>query len=188
MSRNLFLLSTVAVLASALAFGQSNLNNSTRNEKKQAPPAAKPVPQAPVTEPVVGKTGEHAKGIDVSTTNSTGVATPGWQTTNGLVQQPDQYPKVHPDNPQPGPGAPPNWEQVGQTEALANSNAAAAARAEIGGPEGTLGVNGNLAPYAQSDKQTGGSATRTNQAKPGLTPKNEQRSTGKPLQKPAPPQ
>jgi hypothetical protein len=166
MFRKLLLFAIVAVFASGLCFAQSNLNNSTRNEKKQAPPAAKPVPRAPVTQPVVGKTGEHAKSIDVSTTSSTGVETPGWQTTNGLVQQPDKYPNVHPVNPTPALGAPPNWEQVGQNEELANSNAAAAARAEIGGPEGTLGVGGNLASYAKSGQAPAPSAAKPNPGKP----------------------
>lgn len=46
-------------------------------------------------------------------------------------------------------GAPPTWEQVGQDEQLANSNAAAAYRAEIDGPEGTLGVRGAMPSYAK---------------------------------------
>jgi hypothetical protein len=182
------LFATVCVLASGISFAQANLNNSTKNERKQAPPAAKPVPSAPVTEPVVGNAGLHGDAIDLSTTASTGVETPGAQTTNGLVQQPDKFRNIHPVNPLPAPGAPPNWEQVGQEEAVANSNAAAAARAEIGGPEGTLGVGGALPSYSRTAQPIGAPATRTSQPKSAPTPKNERRSADKALQQPAPPQ
>ena len=187
MLRTVSFLTAVTLLVSAMAFGQANMKVPEKKEKKQAPPAAQPAPSAPVNEPVVGKTAEHAQAIVTSSTASTGVATPGWQTTNGMAQQPDQF-NVHPENPKPAFGAPPNWEQVGQDEALANSNAAAAYRAELNGPEGSLGIGNNLASYANPKQPTGSTATRTNQAKPALTPSNERRAPGQRRKSTAPPQ
>jgi hypothetical protein len=161
-----------SLVSCSMVFGQANMKVPEPKEKKHAPPAAQPVPKAPVNQPVVGKTGEHAKAFDTSTTASTGEETPGPQTTNGLAQQPDAHAHIHPTYLDRSFAAPPNWEQVGQTEDLANGNAAAAYRAEYDGPQGTLGVRGKP-------------ATRTDQAKPALTPSNEHKSNGKTKKQPS---
>ncbi len=176
------LLLALIVIASAL-IAQSNLNNSNPKQAppprkeaseatQQAPPAAQPIKPTQSVQAVTGKNGQSAYSINTSTTSSVGVETPGVQTDNGMAQQPDKYRNVNPVNPPQRRGAPPNWEQVGQDEQLANSNAAAAARAEIGGPEGTLGVGNALPSYARGGKPTASSQTNTNQAKPGQTNKN----------------
>lgn len=160
------LLLALIVVASALIVAQSNLNNSNPKQGKQAPPpgqensqatqqappAARPIKPTQSVQAVTGKNGQSAYSINTSTTSSVGVETPGVQTDNGMAQQPDKYRNVNPVNPPQRRGAPPNWEQVGQDEQLANSNAAAAARAEIGGPEGTLGVGNAYPSYSRGGK------------------------------------
>lgn len=141
----------LVVIASAMIVAQSNVNSAKPNKGNQAPPAAQPIrPTQPQS--VTGKTGQSAYSINTSTTSSVGIETPGAQTDNGMAQQPDKFRNLHPVNPQSPRGAPPNWEQVGQDEQLANSNAAAAARAEFGGPEGTLGVGNAYPSYAPGGK------------------------------------
>lgn len=81
--------------------------------------------------------------------------------------QASQQPELRPVNPNPqsAPGAPPIWEQVGQGEQVANADAAAAARAEIGSPEGTLGVGGAMPSYAKSQTTQTSHSTSTTPAK-----------------------
>jgi hypothetical protein len=143
-----------ALLLAALLMAQNDTEKSSKQQNKNIPPAAQPIHPVERQQPVTGKTGSHAKALNTSTTKSTGVTTPGVETTNGIVQQPGEHPTLHPVNPglRSAPGAPPNWEQIGQDEQLANSNAAAAYRAEIGGPEGTLGVAGAMPSYSKSGK------------------------------------
>lgn len=137
-------------LASACGFAQQPSAPPAAKSDKYARPTAQ-------TQPVTGKTGQRGAAINTSTTGSTGVETPGWQTDSGIAQQPGKHTSVKqpPRNPQPRPGAPPNWEQAGQEPNLADINAAAASRAEVGGPLGTLGVKGASSPAAQTQKTTG---------------------------------
>lgn len=184
MLKPMSLMLALIVVASALIVAQSN-PRSAPQQTQQAPPAAQPIRPTQNKQAVTGKTGNISHSINTSTTSSVGVETPGVQTDNGMVQQPDKYPRLNPVNPdfRSRPGAPPNWEQVGQDEQLANSNAAAAARAEYGGPEGTLGVRNALPSYASGGKPTASSQTKTNQAIPG-TPA----SPSSTVKKSAPPQ
>lgn len=156
MLRPLLLLSIAFLFCSSALYGQQ------QTPAPNLPPAAQPLPKtAPRAQAVTGKTGAHGKALNTSTTASAGVETPGVQTDTGIAQQPGQRTGVHPANSNPGsaPGAPPNWEQVGQNEQLADSNAAAAARAEIGGPEGTLGVRGAMPSYSRGGTPAGSSQT-----------------------------
>ncbi len=177
------------IAASTLMIAQSN-PGSAPQQTKQAPPAAQPIRPTQNKQAITGKTGNSSHSLDTTTTSSVGVETPGVQTDNGMVQQPDKYPWIKPVNPEfrSRPGAPPNWEQVGQDEQLANSNAAAAARAELGGPEGTLGVRNALPSYASGGKPTASSQTKTNQALPGQTGRNASANPSSTVKKSAPPQ
>ncbi len=185
----LSLLLALVVVASALIVAQSNPASAPQQTQK-APPAAQPIHPTQNKQAVTGKTGDRSHSINTSTTSSVGVETPGVQTDNGMAQQPDKYPSINPVNPdfRSRPGAPPNWEQVGQDEELANGNAAAAARAELGGPEGTLGVGNALPSYARGGKPTGSSQTKTNQAVPGQTGRNASANPSTTVKKSAPPQ
>ena len=131
-------------LASVCASAQLNVPPAARPDKNSKPPAQ--------TQPVTGKTSQQGTHINTSTTGSAGIETPGVQTNAGIAQQPGKHTPGQqlPGTPQSRPGAPPNWEQAGQEENLANINAAAAYRAEIGGPYGTLGVNNALPPSEKS--------------------------------------
>ncbi len=189
MLRPTSLLFALIVVASVLLIAQSN-PGSAPQQTQQAPPAAQPIRPTRNAQAVTGKTGIRSHSINTSTTASVGVETPGVQTDNGMAQQPDKYPWIKPVNPdiRSRPGAPPNWEQVGQDEQLANGNAAAAARAELGGPEGTLGVGNALPSYAQGGKPTASSQTKTNQSVPGQTGRNASTNPSSTAKKPSPPQ
>lgn len=134
-----------------LAQNQSGQSQGQGNEgQQQVPPAAqsgRAGQQPKKKQAVTGKSGNQGTQIDVTTTGSAGQETPGVQTNLGVEQQPGKHPEIKdrnaPEpNPRQGPGAPPNWEQVGQDPNSANTGAAAAGRAEIGGSGGgTLGVD-----------------------------------------------
>ncbi len=189
MLKPISLLLGLVIVASVLIFAQSN-PGSAKPQTQQAPPAAQPIRPTRSEQAVTGKTGNKSHSINTTTTSSVGVETPGVQTDNGMVQQPDKYPGVNPVNPdfRFRPGAPPNWEQVGQDEELANGNAAAAARAELGGPEGTLGVGNSLPSYARGGKPTASSQTKTNQTLPGQTGRNASANPSSNVKKSVPPQ
>lgn len=130
----------------------------------QVPPAAQrnvngKAPQSPSVpggaKPETGKAGEHATAVNDTTTQSTGVATPAYQTSNGEAQQPGNNTTSWnpPRNPQSGPGAPPNFEQAGQMQQHADINAAKAIEAEVGGAPGggTYGINNVMPSYNTKD-------------------------------------
>lgn len=121
-----------------------NASPTQQTSVSQPPPAAPrdingKAPRSPGvpggTKPESGRTGEHGAAINVTTTKSTGVTTP-------------------PENPKPRPGAPPNWEQVGQMPQHADANAAKAIEAEMGGAPGggTLGIK-NVMPRYDTSRQ-----------------------------------
>lgn len=163
-------LAALILLGSAFVLAQG--------QDAQVPPAAQSDKVKTTTndQPVTGKTGQHATKLNTSTTHSTGEETPAFNTQNGIAQQPGKQTtnRQPPINPKPGPGAPPNWEQVGQEPGLADNSAAAASRAEIGGPEGTLGVSGSAPPENQAAVSKQNAASQKAQAAGANQPKGAQ--------------
>ena len=161
----------ILVLSSGLVWAQNAANQSNQGQP-QTPPAAQSgepnqKPQKP--EPVTGKTGNQATHIPDTTSGSAGQETPGVQTNNGAQQQPGKHQELKGSNapqpnPQQQPGAPPNWEQVGQSPQAGDIDAAAASRAEIGGEGGhTLGVD--TTPRYDQNANAQKSGTAQNAAK-----------------------
>ncbi len=99
------------------------------------------IPPGSATDAITGKTGPQGVSIPVTTTGTVGETTPGVQTGAGIAQQPGIHtlPATPPPISQQKPGAPPDWEMVGQTPEEANRNAEASSRALIE-PGATLGV------------------------------------------------
>ena len=164
MYRKLIATFVALIFLSVCALAQQQPRKQQK-KKPSVPPAAQwdgvhNVPEK--VQPVNGKQGQRLTDFNTSTTNSVGEETPGEQTTNGIAQQWGTHTAVRqpPHNPKPGPGAPPNWEQVGQEPALADHNAAAAYRAEVGGPEGTLGVGGALPASEKAKNKAGNKGTQ----------------------------
>jgi hypothetical protein len=167
----------IVLLSSGMlcAQGQSGqTQNQPASKQNQVPPAAQsgqPSQQQQKTQPVTGKTGNEATHIDVTTTGSAGQETPGVQTNLGAEQQPGKHPEIKDSkaskpNQRPRPGAPPNWEQVGQDPGSAATGAAAAKRAEIGGSGGdTLGVDAMPQSDQTSEAQRGTSSSKASDSK-----------------------
>jgi hypothetical protein len=124
---------------------------------------------------VTGKTGNNGTALNATTTSSTASPTPAVNTPTGVQQRPGgnvQATTGAPAAQNPANtssvGAPPNWEQAGQSNGAAANNAAAAEQNEVGAPQGTLGV-GNNQPNNSTAGPTGqggtaGAATTTPQA------------------------
>lgn len=109
---------------------------------------------------VAGKVGRNVPAPNVTTTLSAGETTPGFQTESDVEQAAGTgagSPNVRYGDAS-SPIAPAHAEQAGESEAAANSNAAAAIRAEIY-PGNTLGVTVKSMPPSsvqalQTDKKT----------------------------------
>jgi hypothetical protein len=153
MRYKLLLPSAAILMASVCLLGQ---------DQQQPPPAAQSDSTKPAQtdQPVTGKTSERGPAVNTSTTGTAGVETPGVLTDNGEAQRHGKKAAAHPpQKSKPHSGAPPNWEQVGQQPAQADRAANAASRAEVGGPQGTLGVKGAVPPEDRA------AAARDNSAK-----------------------
>lgn len=183
------------VLTSGLLWAQSqgNQNQADKNQSDQVPPAAQsgqPNSTPLKQEPVTGKTGNEATHINVTTSGSAGEETPGVQTNNGAQQQPGEHAEIKDrkapkPNPRQKPGAPPNWEQVGQSPQSGNTGAAAASRAEIGGAGGrTLGVDA-MPQSDQTSAEQQGSVSKKSKVRGKKSTKARQHQ---PAQQAQPPQ
>ena len=128
-----------ATLGATAATGTTNANPAV-NQGAQAPGMA-----TSSNQPAGAKTGPQGTAENTTTTASVGQTTPGYQTQAGMEQEAGAKTQYPPTNTQQA--TPPNAAQAGQTEVEANTNAAAANRAEVGGAigGGTLGT-GNTYP------------------------------------------
>ncbi len=119
---------------------------------KLAPDCSTMIPPGSATDSVAGKVGNEQVQIPVSTTGTAGETTPGYQTPAGRAQPGTntQPSTALPQSKKHQPGAPPDWEQAGQTPEQANTIAQAAQRAQVQ-PGRPLGTN-PAAPQSSGER------------------------------------
>ncbi len=123
------------------------------NVDKLAPDCSAVMPPGSATDAIVGKVGGTQVQVPVTTTGTAGETTPPYQTPAGRAQQPGQNTlptTVLPPTNKNQPGAPPDWEQAGQTPEQANTIAEGAQRTAIQ-PGAPLGTN-PAAPESSGEK------------------------------------
>jgi plastocyanin len=114
-------------------------------------------------QPVSGKEGAGEDAPTVTSTATVGQVTPGAETEAGMRQNPAETAGTNSGSSTPplsGPSqaAPPNFDEVGQTEQQANVDAAAAGRAEVANGQG-LGLQGGTPESMIGAKATGANDT-----------------------------
>ena len=136
--------------------------------------------------PVTGQTGNE--GTELNSTNANGqTPTPGVETPGAMANPSPGTGQVQPNSPNGAtgqgnnqntqPGAPPNMSQAGQSAGAASENAGAASRAEIGAPNGTLGVNGNQPNNSQQTTQQPSGGTENKGVPTSGSPTGQQATT-----------
>jgi hypothetical protein len=107
-------------------------------------------PQANEELPAIEVTGKAGNEGDVINENSTRVnqQTAGVETQPGVAEARGQAPKqAAPLSVYERPGAPPDWELVGESRGAAADLAASAEQTEVGAPQGTYGVGSTRPNY-----------------------------------------